>query len=135
MYSNLYSIITGHWLYAFVYYTIKRRAMVDQNDVIYKDRYIWDRRKNEMNKVKHKISFETASNVFDDPFYYEVYDGQNSIIEDRFKVTGAITGLVNGNFVTVSVTYRDPLIRIFSAREADPVTIRSYYEAIESILG
>jgi uncharacterized DUF497 family protein len=104
-------------------------------DVIYKNRYTWNREKNEINKQKHKISFETASNVFDDPFHYEVYDERNSVDEERYKVTGAVTGLVNGIFVTVSVTYRDNLIRIFSAREADPMTIRSYYELLKSIIG
>jgi uncharacterized DUF497 family protein len=72
--------------------------------------------------------------VFDDPFAYEVYDEKNSAGEDRYKVTGMIAE-VCGVLVTVSVTYRDNLIRIFSAREADPATIRGYYENIESFLG
>lgn len=30
-------------------------------------RFIWDENKNRRNRAKHKISFETASLVFDDP--------------------------------------------------------------------
>ncbi|GHV85088.1 hypothetical protein AGMMS50230_06960 [Spirochaetia bacterium] len=56
-------------------------------------------------------------------------------MEDRFNITGSITGLVNGSFITVSVTYRDDLIRIFSARNAISEEIRGYYEILESIIG
>ena len=35
----------------------------------------WDEEKNEINKKKHKISFETAVHVFDDPDYIEMYEG------------------------------------------------------------
>ncbi|GHT57614.1 hypothetical protein FACS1894109_10170 [Spirochaetia bacterium] len=104
----------------------------DDYDVLYKGRYVWDRRKNEVNKKKHRISFEIAVDVFDDPFYYEVYDKRNSVNEDRYNVTGEVTGLVNGKFITVSVTYRNGLIRIFSARKADAMMVRSYYEVVES---
>lgn len=30
----------------------------------------WDEEKNSINKVKHRISFETAAHVFDDPELY-----------------------------------------------------------------
>jgi len=32
-------------------------------------KFEWDENKNTINKVKHKISFETASLVFNDPDY------------------------------------------------------------------
>jgi uncharacterized DUF497 family protein len=102
---------------------------------VYKDRYIWNNEKNELNQKKHGISFEEAAGVFDDPFSYEVFDEDNSLDEDRYRVTGAITGFVNGRFVTVSVTYRDELIRIFSARDAEPAEIEGYNDGVKSILG
>jgi uncharacterized DUF497 family protein len=102
---------------------------------VYKDRYIWNNEKNELNQKKHGISFEEAVGVFDDPFSYEVFDEDNSLDEDRYRVTGAITGFVNGRFVTVSVTYRDELIRIFSARDAEPAEIEEYNDGVKSILG
>ncbi|GHU72735.1 hypothetical protein FACS189450_11090 [Spirochaetia bacterium] len=100
------------------------------DDVFYKDEFVWSKQKNDKNKRKHHISFETASLVFDDPFYMEVYDKENSTDEERFRVTGTVTGLVGGSYVTVSVTYRDSLIRIFSARDAVPDEIRSYNEIL-----
>jgi uncharacterized DUF497 family protein len=100
------------------------------DDVVYKGKYIWYAYKNETNKRKHHISFETASDVFDDPFYMEVYDDENSVDEDRFRVTGTVTGLVGGSYITVSVTYRGSLIRIFSARDADGEEMRHYNEIL-----
>jgi uncharacterized DUF497 family protein len=64
-----------------------------------------------------------------------VFDGDNSLDEDRYRVTGTITGFINGRFVTVSVTYRDELIRIFSARDAEPAEIEEYNDGVKSILG
>jgi uncharacterized DUF497 family protein len=98
------------------------------DDIFYKDRFVWSKKKNDGNRRKHHISFETASLVFDDPFYTEKYDEDNSNNEERFKITGSITGLINNILVTVSVTYRGDLIRILSARDADPVGIGGYYE-------
>jgi uncharacterized DUF497 family protein len=103
--------------------------------IIYKDRYIWNSEKDALNQQKHGISFEQAAGVFDDPFSYEVFDEDNSLEEDRYRVTGTITGFINGRFVTVSVTYRDELIRIFSARRAEPVEIEEYNDGVKSILG
>jgi uncharacterized DUF497 family protein len=102
---------------------------------VYKNRYIWHNEKNELNKKKHGLSFEEAAGVFDDPFSYEVFDEDNSLEEDRYRVTGTITGFINGRFVTLSVTYRDELIRIFSARNADPAEIEEYNDGIKSIFG
>ncbi|MDR1352731.1 MAG: BrnT family toxin [Treponema sp.] len=103
--------------------------------MVYKDRYIWNNEKNELNQQKHGISFEEAAGVFDDPFSYEAFDADNSLDEDRYRVTGTITGFINGRFVTVSVTYRDELIRIFSARDAEPAEIEEYNNGVRSILG
>jgi uncharacterized DUF497 family protein len=80
--------------------------MLGPDDVVYKNRYVWTRFKNEMNKQKHHIGFETACLVFDDPFYTEVFDEDNSVFEERFNVTGSVTGLINNALVTVSVVYR-----------------------------
>ena len=73
--------------------------------------------------------------AFDDPFYTEEFDEDNSIFEERFNVTGSVTGLINNTLVTVSVVYRGDLIRVFSAREADPSEVKDYYEQFEEYLG
>jgi uncharacterized DUF497 family protein len=98
------------------------------DDVIYQNKYIWSAGKNELNRVKHHISFETATLVFDDPFLVEEFDSDNSFAEDRFNVTGSAVGLINNVLFTVSVTYKEGLIRIISARDADILEIGDYYE-------
>ena len=47
----------------------------------YKMKFEWDEHKNFVNKEKHKISFETAAHVFDDPNYIEMYDFEHSTDE------------------------------------------------------
>ena len=47
---------------------------------------------------------------------------------------GSVTGLINNALVTVSVVYRGDLIRIFSARDADPAEVKDYYEQFQEYL-
>ena len=108
--------------------------MLRSDDVIYNNRYVWNRHKNDLNKRKHHLSFETASLAFDDHFHIEDFDEENSIAEERFNITGSVTGLVNNTLVTVSVVYRGDLIRIFSARDAGPMEVRDYYEQFQKYL-
>jgi len=97
------------------------------DDVVYQDKFIWNRSKNEMNKKRHKISFESATLVFNDPLAMVVYDFANSAFgEDRYRLTGfLVPGL---SFVTVAFTPRMELTRIFSARKADEKEQEDYLE-------
>jgi uncharacterized DUF497 family protein len=108
--------------------------MLGPDDVIYKNRYVWNRYKNSLNQRKHHLGFETASLVFDDPFHTEEFDEENSVTEERFNITGSVTGLINNALVTVSVVYRGDLIRIFSARNADLLEVQYYYEQFQDYL-
>ena len=108
--------------------------MIGPDDVIYKKHYVWNRYKNDLNKRKHHLSFETASLAYDDPFHIEEFDEENSIMEERFNITGSVTGLINSTLVTVSVVYRGDLIRIFSARNASPAEVIEYYEQFQEYL-
>ena len=108
--------------------------MLGPNDVIFKNRYVWNQFKNELNQRKHHLSFETASLVFDDPFHIEEFDEENSIMEERFNITGSVTGLINNALITVSIVYRGDLIRILSAREADSSEVEDYYEQFQQYL-
>ena len=56
--------------------------MIGPDDVIFKNRYVWNRFKNELNLRKHHLSFETASLAFDDPFHIEEFDEDNSVDEN-----------------------------------------------------
>ena len=111
------------------------RNMIGPDDVIYKNRYVWNRYKNDLNQRKHHLSFETASLAFDDPFCIEEFDEENSVVEERFNITGSVTGLINNTLVTVSVVYRGDLIRVFSARDAEPAEVKKYYEQFEDFFG
>jgi uncharacterized protein len=98
------------------------------DDVVYKDKFIWQRSKNEINIREHEISFETASLAFDDPLAVVVYDLAHSRYdEDRYRLTGFLT--YRPSFVTVCFTTRAELTRIFSARKADE---KEKYEYIEN---
>ncbi|GMO22740.1 MAG: hypothetical protein Ta2B_01840 [Termitinemataceae bacterium] len=100
-------------------------------DFIYKDKYIWDENKNEMNKRDHFVSFEAASEVLEDFLTIEIYDRDNSISEDRYNVTGLYKGSA---LMTVSVTYTNIFTRIFSARNADSEEIGSYNAKLQKFL-
>jgi uncharacterized DUF497 family protein len=89
--------------------------------------------KNEKNKQEHGISFEEAVGVFDDPFSVEEYDIENSSGEDRYNITGNISG--KWIVVTVTLSPRGELMRIISARRADSVETEAYYENIRANLG
>ncbi|GHV74796.1 hypothetical protein AGMMS49940_20980 [Spirochaetia bacterium] len=78
-------------------------------DIVYKDKFIWDAAKNEVNKEKHPgISFELATEVFDDPYTVEIYDTENSSDdEERYNVIGTTAiGVINGQCIAVSITNR-----------------------------
>lgn len=83
----------------------------------------WDSRKNEINKRKHKISFETAKYVFTDPTRIEIYDEQHSSTEEE-RIT--VLGKVN-EVLFVVYTLRKENIRIISARLATKEEKEAYY--------
>ncbi|HYA89089.1 MAG TPA: BrnT family toxin [Nitrospirota bacterium] len=89
-------------------------------------RFIWDEDKNRRNLAKHKISFETARLVFDDPFAISIRD-QIAHGEERWQTMGLVGGIV---VVLVAHTYTeeedDEVIRIISARKATSHERRQY---------
>ena len=44
-------------------------------------KFEWDEEKDRINRQKHGISFETASYVFRDEYYIEMYDFEHSMEE------------------------------------------------------
>lgn len=87
----------------------------------------WDETKNVSNQKKHKISFETAKLVFEDPYHMSHQD-RHEDGEERWQTIGNINGIA---VVLVAHTVRslngDEVIRIISARRATK-TERRYYE-------
>ncbi len=83
----------------------------------------WDELKNQINKRKHKISFETASLVFCDENRIEKYDEKHSKInEDRYITIGKVRDIL-----CVVFTEREDDIRIISARLANKKEKEIYY--------
>lgn len=81
----------------------------------------WDEAKNQINKKKHGISFETAAYVFQDRNYIEMYDFEHSAQEDRYIAIGRV-----GEVLFVVFTERRENIRLISARLATEAERRLY---------
>lgn len=86
-------------------------------------KFEWDENKNSKNKEKHKISFETAVYVFDDPYYIEMFDFEHSVDEDRYIAIGKV-----GSVLFVVFTEKKDSIRLISARLATEAERRLYYD-------
>ncbi len=92
-------------------------------------RWAWDEVKNQINKSKHGLDFDTAQLVFDDPMAVSRLDSYPD--EERWQTVGAIGPAV------VLVVHTWPLIdqesdeevgRIISARKATKHERRAYEE-------
>jgi hypothetical protein len=78
-------------------------------------KFKWDKRKAEINRKKHNISFEEASTVFADLLSLTIPDPLHSVNEER-KV---IMGYSEKQWLLVVVhTEKQDTIRIISARKA-----------------
>ena len=94
-------------------------------------RFVGDERKSRSNCAKHKVSFETAMLVFEDPFALSV---QDRVIEGerRWQTLGLVGGVV---ILLVAHTYEEEngeeVIRIISARKATPHERMFYAQAHE----
>ncbi len=80
--------------------------------------FSWDEAKNQSNRLKHGLSFETAKHVFDDPLHLSRQDRAEGG-EVRWQTLGMIEGIV---LLLVAHTVSDENgiehIRIISARQA-----------------
>jgi len=87
-------------------------------------KFEWDEGKDRINRLKHGISFQLATKVFDDPYRIERYDRSvgNDLSEDRFQTIGSI-----GIVVFVVYTQRGFVTRMISARKANSKERRLYY--------
>lgn len=86
-------------------------------------KFTWDENKNLKNKVKHKISFNDATNVFYDDNAIFAEDNSAEYEEQRMKVIGMSKNKVL--FVIFTELHGDE-IHIISARKAEKPEIRIY---------
>ena len=87
--------------------------------------FTWDERKNQANRRKHRVSFDTAVLVFDDPFHISVQDREVEG-EARWQTIGMAPGL-QLLLVAHTVDEETETVRILSARKATRRE-RSIYE-------
>jgi uncharacterized protein len=82
-------------------------------------RFEWDPEKDEANQEKHGVSFEEAKTAFFDDFARIIPDPEHAEGEERFILLGMSIRL---NILVVCHCYieDEQIIRIFSARKADP---------------
>jgi uncharacterized DUF497 family protein len=90
----------------------------------------WDESKNRSNRAKHKVSFEAATLVFEDPRAIDLLDRVEEG-EQRWHTLGVAAGLA---VLLVVHTYRAEggveRIRIISARKATPHERKIYEEGL-----
>ncbi|WP_284947391.1 BrnT family toxin [Acidisoma cladoniae] len=93
-------------------------------------RFEWDEAKSRSNQRKHGLSFEEASQVFNDPMHFSVLDRIEGH-EYRWRTLGLIGGfmiLMVAHTMTETDAEGDSIdvIRIISARRADRMERRRY---------
>jgi uncharacterized DUF497 family protein len=91
-------------------------------------RIVWDQNKNRSNQVKHKVSFEVASLVFEDPFHLSILDRiENG--EERWQTLGMVGSVV---VLLVAHTFAElggeEVARIVTARKATRKERQKYEE-------
>ena len=90
-------------------------------------RFEWDEAKNQRNLIKHRVRFETAALVFDDPYAVTQRDESTSD-EERWITLGSV-GPATVLFVVHTWRERskeEEIVRIISARRADHNETRQY---------
>src|SRR5271170_4559620 len=86
----------------------------------------WDEEKSRRNFAKHKVRFERAKLVFDDPLHISIRDPCET--EERWRTLGLVNGVV---ILIVVHTIKEEEngeeeIRIISARKASPFERKAY---------
>jgi uncharacterized DUF497 family protein len=89
----------------------------------------WNSRKAAENRRKHRVSFEEAKSAFLDENARVIADSEHADDEDRFILLGLSIQL---RLLVVVHCYRESenVIRIISARKADPSERRQYSEFV-----
>jgi uncharacterized protein len=88
-------------------------------------KFEWDMQKARANLRKHKVSFEEAATVLDDPMSATGADPDHSSTEDRYVTFGVSE---RGRLLVVAFADREETIRIISARIASKGERKIYEE-------
>lgn len=83
----------------------------------------WDEEKALKNAKKHRVSFEQAQQVFDDPRAVPYEDLEHSSDNETRYV---MIGMSSIGLLVVSFTYRDEVVRLISARRPEKWMMKVY---------
>lgn len=83
----------------------------------------WDEEKAESNLKKHRVSFDEAATIFNDPNIATISDPDHSEHEDRYVSIGRS---IIARLLTVIHTFRLSRIRLISARKATKAEKKQY---------
>lgn len=90
----------------------------------------WDETKNKQNITKHRISFDVARRVFEDPHLLTRVQRDNGD-EERWVTIGVANGIMILYVIhTRTELGNDELVRIITARKATPRERRAYEESL-----
>jgi uncharacterized protein len=87
-------------------------------------RFEWNEAKAKANLRRHRVSFNSANTVFDDPLATDRLDIRRDYGEEGFVTIGRAK---DGMVLAVVYTGRDDRIRIISARRATGLEEQSYF--------
>ncbi len=90
-------------------------------------KFEWNKEKAKANLKNHKVSFDEAKTVFDDPMFVIFADPDHSFEENRFVIMGESN---LNRLLVVSYTERPTTTRLISAREATRPERKKYEEDI-----
>ncbi len=90
-------------------------------------RFAWDENKNRANKEKHRITFETAKLVFEDPTSISIQD-RDTGGEQRWVTIGWVRDSILLVAHTRMFNEEEEVIRLISARKANPGERNLYAE-------
>ena len=86
----------------------------------------WDADKANRNVEKHRVSFEEAATVFNDPMFITLVDEEHSIDEERYITIGLSS---RGRLLMLAHADRGNRTRIISARRATKKEEQFYAKA------
>jgi uncharacterized protein len=92
-------------------------------------RFEWDDQKNASNLKKHRVDFEAASLVFDDPMHLQTQDREVDE-EERWQTIGLADGVLLLLVVHTIDDEEEEVVRIISARKATTHERRKYEDGL-----
>lgn len=109
-----------------------------KGELVVSGKFEWWSEKDEANILKHKdannngISFNDILSVFDDPYFFEIYDAKHSDNEqDRYNGLGYVE---KAGLSVVQVVYTEQgRTHIISARPATSQERKMYYDRLRKI--